>query len=106
MSSRLPYLPPSHRDLVRQELAESGWLDGMAFAASRMPWGPTLAAAAVAVYDALVRATWAHMDLAVAFIDRGRGTSGTESRFLEETVRMRRAHPALARLRALAGIDE
>lgn len=99
--SRLPYLPPSHRDLVRQELAESGWLDEMCRAASTTPWGATLATSAVAVYDALVRATWAHMDLAVAFIDRGLGTSGTEIRFLEETVRMRRDHPSIAELRRL-----
>ena len=99
--SRLPYMPPSHRDLVRQELAQSGWLDEMYRAASTVPWGHALAAAAVAVYDALVRATWAHVDLAVAFVDRGRGTSGTEMRFLEETVRMRRDHPGITRLRAL-----
>jgi hypothetical protein len=102
MRSRLPYLPPSHRELVRQEIAESGWLDEMVRAASSVPWGQALATSAVGVYDALVRATWAHMDLAVAFIDRGLGTSGTEMRFLEETVRMRRDHPALARLRDLA----
>jgi hypothetical protein len=102
LHSRLPYLPPSHRDLVQRELAQRGWLGEMVHAASTVAWGGRLAAAGVAVYDALVRATWAHMDLAVAFIDRGPGTSGTEWRFLEETVRMRRDHPDVARLRALA----
>lgn len=103
LRSRLAYLPPSHRGLVEAELADDGWLTALTDAASAMPWGAELARSAVGVYDALVRATWAHMDLAVTFIDRGPGTSGTEMRFLEETIRMRRDHPGIARLRTLAG---
>jgi hypothetical protein len=102
MRDRLPYLPPSHREFVKQALVEAGWVDDMIRAASTVAWGPALARSAVAVYDALVRATWAHLDLAVTFIDTGRGTSGTEMHFLEDTVRMRRDHPGIAQLRALA----
>lgn len=102
LRDRLPYLPPSHRHLVHVELQGKGWLPALVDLAAADAAGQRLAAAALGVYDTLVRATWAHMDLAVAFIDTGPGTSGTEMRFLEETVRMRRDHPLLARLRALA----
>jgi hypothetical protein len=100
--SRLPYLPHSHRVLVERELAQAGWLDALLKEVPLVPWGATLARSAVSVYDALVRATWAHVDLAVAFIDTGAGTSGTDLRFLEATVKMRRDHPGIAKLRALA----
>jgi hypothetical protein len=100
MRSRLPYLPHSHRVLVERELALGGWLEALWREIPLVPWGAALARSAVAVYDALVRATWAHMDLAVAFIDSGAGTSGTDLRFLEATVKMRRDHPIVAKLRA------
>lgn len=98
--SRLPYLPPSHRTLVEHELHGAGWLEPLVAGVSASAEAAAVGRAALEVYDALVRATWAHLDLAVAFIDKGPGTSGTEMRFLEETVRMRRDHPLLARLRA------
>ncbi|MBA2354975.1 MAG: DUF1864 family protein [Acidobacteria bacterium] len=102
LHGRLPYLPPSHRVLVERELHGRGWMPALERAVAAVPWGRTLARAAVGAFDAHVAATWAHLDLAVSFVDTGLGTSGTELRFLEETVRMRRDHPAIARLRLVA----
>jgi hypothetical protein len=97
MRSRLPYLVPSHRELVLRELSGPGWLEEARHVV-RADHTPSFRTALRALYDALVDVTWAHHDLAVQFVDDAVGTSGVEVRFLEETIRMRRDVPLLREL--------